>query len=473
MKTNHRIFKHTFTVLSIMLCLLLGSTTIIYALSGLNSGLTFNSANNNSSSSSISEGVQPSNTTDSTSTSSTSESSTTATSTSDNSTSATSTSDNSTTATPTTESNAANSSVQVSTNKDKAPPAKDVPPASFTISAVGDLMAHQSNLNNAYNPKTGTYDFNGFLEYVKPYLTKSDLTIGNFETVTAGPKSGYTSYPSFNTPDAMLTALSSAGFDVLSTANNHCLDRGVSGLKRTIQKIKENKMSNVGSSIDGNNKYIIKEINGIKVSILAYSSFFNGNDAKLSTKQKINHLSIIDENQIKSDIKAVKAKGTDAIIVILHWGTEYQRVPDAKQTSLSKKILSWGADVILGSHPHVIQKSEIVKVNDKNKFVIYSMGNFISGYRRVDKAKRPNKVYTEDGVIVQLQLEKDPKGGVIIKKVDYIPTWVDKNYVNNRPVFKIIPIPSENVTGTYITNYNRNYIKQSYKNTMDIMARLN
>ncbi len=476
MKTNLRIFKHTFTVLSIMCCLLLGSTTIIYALSDLDSDLIFNSANNTRSSSKINEGVQPSNTTDNTSTISTIDSNTPTTSTSESNTPSTATSDSSASATATSESDTSatsTSSDQVGTTQEQAPPSKVVPPASITISAVGDLMVHQSNLNNAYNPKTGTYDFNGFLEYVKPYLSKSDLTIGNFETITAGSKSGYTSYPSFNTPDAMLTALSNAGFDVLSTANNHCLDRGISGLTRTIQKIKDNKMANVGSSIDGKNKYITKEINGIKVSILSYSSFFNGNDAKLSAKQKINYLSIINENQIKSDIKAVKANGTDATIVILHWGTEYQRMPNTTQTSLSKKILSWGADAILGSHPHVIQKSELVKVNDKNKFVIYSMGNFISGYRRLDKAKRPNKIYTEDGVIVQLQIEKDTKGGVIIKKVDYIPTWVDKNYVNNRPVFKIIPIPSTNITGSYITDYNRNSIKQSYKNTMSIMAKLN
>jgi len=453
MKTRMRLFKHTFTVLSIMCCLLLGSTSIIYAIGELDSGIIFSSANNNKSSVTVSESEKPSNTTADTSTNAIDPAS------------ATSSVDQA----ATTDDQANTTDGQATT----AVPSQDVPPASIIISAVGDLMAHQGNLNNAYTPKTGTYNFDGFLEYVKPYLTKSDLTIGNFETVTAGPSYGYTSYPSFNTPDAMLTALSSAGFDILSTANNHCLDRGINGLTRTIKKIEENKMTNVGSSIDGKNKYTTKDINGIKVSILSYSSAFNGNDARLSSNQKTKYLSPINEAQIKSDIIAVKAKGADAIIIIMHWGTEYQREPNATQTSLSKKILSWGADIILGSHPHVVQKSEITKVNNKDKFVIYSMGNFISGYRRSDKAKRPNKVYTEDGVILQLQIEKDPKGGVIIKKADYIPTWVDKNYVNNRPVFKIIPIPSENITGSYITNYNKNFIKQSYKNTMDIMTRLN
>ncbi|MHB8063743.1 MAG: CapA family protein [Ruminiclostridium sp.] len=443
----------------------------------LNSEINFSSNNNGQTSSTEDTNIAAFNsiantTTDTiaaTSTAPTSKNNSSATSTLDNTSSVEA--GNSSSTTVTSGNNSTASTGQAATTKNKIVRSKKAPPATITITAVGDLMAHQDNLDNAFTPKTGTYDFNGFLEYVKPYLTKSDLTIGNFETVTAGPSSCYTSYPLFNTPDSILTALSGAGFDVLSTANNHCLDRGISGLTRTIKQIEKSKMANVGSSIDGKNKYITKEINGIKVSILSYSYGFNGNDARLSNAEKTKYLSTINEAQIKSDIKLVKAEGTDAIIIIIHWGAEYQREPNASQTLLSNKMLSWGADIILGSHPHVVQKSEIIKINNKNKFVIYSMGNFISGQRRSDNAKRPNAVYTEDGVIVQLQIQKDPKGGVLIKKADYIPTWVDKSYINNRPVFKIIPILSADITGSYITNLNKSFIKQSYKNTMAIMAK--
>lgn len=488
MNSKLHIFKRTFTVLSIMCCLLLGSTSIIYSISGysdilLSSRNTGLNADNKSSDTEI-------NTTQNTANNSTvnnqdesnknnSEQSTQNQPASDKNTS------NSADATPSSDASDAAEKAQPSKpsesqnqNKSASEPVgkdtKNTPestPATITISAVGDLMFHQGNLNNAYNPKTQTYNFTGFLEYVKPYLMKSDLTIGNFETVTAGSALGYTSYPSFNTPDAVFPALADAGFDVLSTANNHCLDRGINGLIRTIQKIQANKMSNIGSSADGGSKYTIQEVNGIKIGILAYSSFFNGNDKKLNATQQ-KYISKTDEKRIKSDIEAIKAKGTDAVIVFMHWGNEYMREPDSTQVSLAKKIFSWGADIILGSHPHVIQKSEIVKVNGKNKFIIYSMGNFISGYRRSDTAKRPNKIYTEDGVIVQLQLEKDLKGEINLKKVDYIPTWVDKYYVNNRPVFKIIPINGPNASESYITNKNKNNIKQSYNNTMEIMAKL-
>lgn len=515
MNTKIRLFKHTFIVLSIMCCILLGSTSIIFAFSDMNSfGVVARVTDAPKVSQASQTSGKPSATTALQSAATASGSSTNqqasaqesqiqdaagqTTDAKNNSSQGTippsSAGDTSGTAPSTTSSSEATNSDDGSMSGDSGeapavdtvtpvtPPEEDNTknpdnsepnkPATITISAVGDIMAHQSNLNNAYSPKTGTYDFTGFLEYVKPYLSKADLTIGNFETVTAGPKTGFTSYPSFNTPDSILSALSWSGFDILSSANNHCLDRGINGLTRTIEMIGKNKMINIGSSTNGKNKYVIRDINGIKLGILAYSGFYNGVDRKLSQSQKNTYLSPINELQMQKDIKALKAASTDAVIVVVHWGTEYQREPNIYQKQLAQKLLTWGADIILGSHPHVVQKSEIVKINGKDKFIIYSMGNFISGYRRVDKANRPNKVFTEDGVIVNLQLEKDPKKGTIIKDVSYIPTWVDKYYTNNRPVFKIIPIPEPDITGKFINNNNRAYIKQSYKNTMGIMAKM-
>lgn len=478
MNSSKRVFRYTFIVLSIMLCLLVGSTSIIYALSELNKSRTVSpettvsqistvrttAAGEQSEAAPIPSGQPPAD-------NSPSEPSP-AIDTADQSTGSSSTDKTNQQAEQTTNNEPSNEPEKDQNSTTPTRPEDPKPAASITISAVGDIMAHQSNLNNAYSPKKGTYDFTGFLEYVKPYLSKSDLTIGNFETVTAGPAQGYTSYPCFNTPDSILTALAGAGFDILSTANNHCLDKGINGLTRTIQKITENKMINVGSSTNGQNKYIVKDVKGIKLGILAYSDLYNGNDRKLSAAQKSKYLSPLNEARIQKDIKAARTGKADVVIVVIHWGNEYNREPGSRQTALAKKMLSWGADIILGSHPHVIQKSEIVKVNGKDKFIIYSMGNFISGYRRIDKANRPNKIFTEDGVIVNLQIDKDLNNNVIIKNVNYIPTWVDKYYVNNRPVFKIIPIPTPDISGKYITDYNRPFIKQSYKNTMGIMANM-
>lgn len=489
MKTKMTLFKHTFFVLSIMCLLLLISTTIIFALSELSANSIKTSdiamAAESSIKSAYSEHAEDTEAASSQTVSGgqTSEDDSAAADTAE----AGQISDNSVSGSTDVPDTGDIDVSDDSSNDDSGntgeatgiqTPGKGQtgntysPPASITISAVGDIMAHQGNLNSAFNSQTKKYDFSGFFQFVKPYLTSSDLTIGNFETVTAGPGISYKSYPLFNTPDNILAALAGSGFDILTTANNHCLDCGTNGLTRTIQKIKENKMTNIGSSANGKDKYTIKEINGIKVAILSYSQFFNGHDAKLGKNDKSKYLSYINETQIRSDIKTVKSKGADAVIAVMHWGNEYQRTPSTYQTNLAKKMLSWGVDIILGSHPHVIQKSEIVNVNGKDKFIIYSMGNFISGYRRTDKAKRPNKVYTEDGIILQFKLEKDKsRGGIIIRGITYVPTWVDRYYTNNHPIYKVLPIPSPNVSASYINSGNKAYIKQSYSNTMSLMTR--
>lgn len=450
-------FKHTFQVLVIMCCLLFLSTTIILAISSLNPSHVKTTAPQAAAVSSLKN--QPASDSEVVSKESTPPN-------------PTGSSDKSTP-----DKSAGNSNPSHNDNPAAVGPGISArtpsAPQSVTISAVGDIMLHQSNLKSAYNSKSKKYDFSGFFEYVKPYLSSSDLTIANFETVTAGSGIGYKSYPLFNSPDSILAALAGSGFDILSTANNHCLDWNVNGLTRTIQKIKENKMINVGSSQNGKDKYVIKKVNGVKIAVLSYSQFYNGHEAKLSSSNKSKYLSILNETQIQNDIKAVKSKGADAIIAVVHWGSEYQRVPNSYQTALSKKMLSWGADIILGSHPHVIQKSEIIKVNGKNKFVIYSMGNFISGYRRTDKAKRANKVFTEDGVIVQLKLEKDPHGGINIQEVNYLPTWIDKYSSKNQTIFKILPLPSQDVNAPYINSQNKSFVRQSYNNTMNLMAKFN
>lgn len=419
MKKKMVIFKRTFYVLCIMCLLLLVSTIIILALGGFNIGHLNSAAPKPSAQSSFSGLLES---TDDT----------------------------------------------ADTTKSPSTPST---PQSITISAVGDIMLHQGNLNSGYNSKNKTYDFSGFFEYVKPYLSSSDLTIANFETVTAGSGIKYKSFPLFNSPDSILPALSQSGVDILSTSNNHCLDWGINGLTRTIQKIREYKMENIGSSIDGKDKYVIKDVKGIKVAILSYSQFYNGHEARLNSSDKSKYLNILNEANIQRDIKEVKEKGADAVITVLHWGNEYIRTPSTYQTNLSKKVLSWGADIIFGSHPHVVQKSEIVQENGKNKFVIYSMGNFISGYRRTDKAKRLNKVYTEDGVIVTLKLDKDTKGGINIKDVSYIPTWIDMYSSKNKNIYKILPAPSPDVQAPYVNSRNKSYVKQSYNNTMSIMAK--
>jgi len=344
---------------------------------------------------------------------------------------------------------------------------------SITIAAVGDIMCHDSNLRSAYDSVNNIYNFKDVFEYVKPYISSADLAIANLETVTAGEKTGYSSYPLFNTPDAILEALSFAGVDILTTANNHCLDRGRQGLERTIKMIEKNNMLHTGTNLEMDDKRFIRfVIKGFTLSILAYTYGCNGNIVKLDEDERKYMVNLIDEAKIMNDIETARQEGSDVIIVCMHWGVEYEREPVEYQTKLAERIFDWGADIIFGSHPHVIQESRIDTISGRDRYVIYSMGNFVSNFRREDKSKRKNKVYTEDGLIVLVELERvrnSVQREVKINKVTHIPTWMDKYMENGFVTFKVLPIPDFESEAVYINDRNYEKVKASYINTMELM----
>ncbi|TYQ16704.1 UNVERIFIED_CONTAM: poly-gamma-glutamate synthesis protein (capsule biosynthesis protein) [Acetivibrio alkalicellulosi] len=342
-------------------------------------------------------------------------------------------------------------------------------PQTITIAAVGDIMCHNSNLESAFDPDTGKYDFTKVFEYVREYIDDADLAIANLETVTAGEEAKYTSFPYFNTPDSILEALRYAGFHVLVTANNHALDRKKEGVLRTIEKINENGMIHVGTlAKPEDDRFITIDVEGFKISIIAYSYSCNGNLPFLNEHERTYMLNLIDEEKIKEDIKSAKESDSDIIIAYMHWGNEYHRTPSIHQETLATKMFDWGADIILGTHPHVIQKSEVLEVEGKNRYIIYSMGNFISNFRREDQGDRINKIYTEDGVIVHITLEKY-NNQTIVKSVNHVPTWVDKYFENGRPVHKILPVLDENMKKSFINDNNREKALASYNHTMELM----
>lgn len=345
-------------------------------------------------------------------------------------------------------------------------------PETISIIAVGDIMCHESNLIGAYYEETETYDFRPFFEYVKPYILEADFAIANLETTIGGEQAVFTGYPEFNTPDSMLEALSDAGVDILLTANNHSLDRGKDGLIRTIEKIQEYNMLHTGTWKERGERFNTTEVKGFKISTLVYTYGLNGNDWKL-TKDELSYMvNLIDEERIKEDILKSKEIGSDITIVCMHWGIEYVREPSEEQINLAKKLFDWGADVVIGFHPHVIQRSEIVNVDGQDKYLIYSMGNFISNFRREDQGSRANKIYTEDGVMVKLEFEKisdENKNAVLLKKVEHIPTWVDKFYEEGKLRYRILPIPDDVLDEEFINDANREKVLGSYNNTMEVV----
>ena len=338
-----------------------------------------------------------------------------------------------------------------------------VPKESDTLwlSCVGDLMCHGGQLDDART--NNGYDFTHMFTAITPYTSFADLTLGNFETVTAGSEKKFTGYPTFNTPVEYAVAIKGAGFDVLTTANNHCLDRGFFGIEKTIEELNNLKIYQTGTFANESesDNILIVNVKGLKLAILAYTYGTNGISAPSGKSWSVNYIS---SSKMKSDVEAAKKLGADKIIACVHWGEEYQRTPNAKQKSTAAELFGYGVDIIFGSHPHVIQPMEtktIVDENGKSKkvFIIWSMGNFLSNQR---------KRYTDSGVIINLCLVKNLKSGeTTISNIDFVPTYVsDKNGFSILPVYESIKAIEDKDTKSPCyspSNYSR--LKEVYSET--------
>jgi poly-gamma-glutamate capsule biosynthesis protein CapA/YwtB (metallophosphatase superfamily) len=257
---------------------------------------------------------------------------------------------------------------------------------------VGDVMGHDSQINSAYDPAAKKYDYSSCFQFVKPYIEGADLAIGNLEVTLAGPP--HKGYPQFSSPDALAHTLKDVGFDVLVTANNHCVDRGKRGLERTIMMLDSLRIPHTGTFVDTvsrmNDHPLIVEKSGFKLAILNYTYGTNGLPV-----YKPNIVNLLDTAIMRKDLRKAKELQPDAIIVFTHWGSEYQSLPSKEQKNLTEFCFKHGAQLVIGAHPHVIQPMEWRK--DKNQFVAYSLGNFVSGQR---------KRYTDGGAMAYVELQK-------------------------------------------------------------------
>lgn len=343
------------------------------------------------------------------------------------------------------------------------PPSKSIkkkPPAEskLTIAAFGDTMMHLPQIKSGLQAD-GSYRFDSFFKEVKPYLSQADLAIGNFETTLAGKQKPYAGFPLFNSPDEIVDALKNAGVDLMSTANNHSMDTGAAGVKRTYDLLKKKQLLPVGTASRlEEQKPTIVEKNKIKIAFLAYTEQTNGNPVPKDQPYLVNR---INQTQIKQDIAQAKKQGAEFVVVSLHFGVEYQRQPNEKQQQIAHQVLKDGADVILGSHPHVLQKMERVKEGNKNKFIIYSMGNFVSNQ---------SDPHTDEGIIVYLDLKKNFKTKQVnLEKVSYLPTFVHKYWQNGKRQYTIIPQTQSQPKMMSYPGYSKNKWMEAWKNTTTLM----
>ncbi len=293
---------------------------------------------------------------------------------------------------------------------------------------MGDIMGHDSQINAAAIPGTGTYDYREVFMHVKPLIDSSDFAAANLEVTLAGPP--YKGYPQFSSPSALAAACNEAGIDCLFTANNHSADRGKSGIISTLDRLDSIGILHTGTFRDKTAKDTLQPLvinrNGISVAFLNYTYGTNG----ITVPPPV-IVNMLDKERITEDIMKAKELKPDVLILALHWGTEYDTIPSENQILLANYFFYKGVDIIIGSHPHVIQKMIWQKDNPvfKNKAVTYSLGNFISNQR---------KPGTDGGSMVKIELTKTDSS-VVISDAGYYLTWVYTPVENGRMRFYILP----------------------------------
>lgn len=308
-------------------------------------------------------------------------------------------------------------------------PEPEPEPITATLTVAGDIMSHMPQTNDAYVAETGEYDYTPMLRYAKPWIEAADLAVGNLETTFSGGPN-YSGYPAFNTPDALGYALKDAGFDLLSTANNHSLDRRFAGLERTLNVLDEIGIAHVGTyrtqeERDSNSGIVVADCGGISIAFLAYTYGTNaipvpeGKDfcINLFNTDYMTNLSVFDTERVEADMAAARALGCDLIAVIMHWGIEYRLTPNAYQQKLAETLVDLGADLVLGGHPHVLEPYEFLTTEAGNTgFICYSLGNFISS--QVYE-------YTDTTVLLNIKLKKEPvTGETTVEGINYVPLYM-------------------------------------------------
>nr|WP_321453365.1 CapA family protein [uncultured Carboxylicivirga sp.] len=291
---------------------------------------------------------------------------------------------------------------------------------------LGDVMGHDSQINSARIDSTGKYDYRSCFQYIKDDIKSADIAIANLEVTLAGPP--HKGYPQFSSPDTLADALVDAGIDALVMANNHCVDRRRKGLERTIKILDQKNIPHTGVFKDSLDRVdhnpLIMEKKGFRLAILNYTYGTNG--IKVTPPNIVNH---IDTTLMAKDITTANSMNVDKVIVFLHWGWEYNLSPNAEQKKITRFLWNKGIDIVIGSHPHVVQPMQWITTENQNKLVVYSLGNFISNQRDAPR---------DGGAMAMVELTKDGDS-TYVSNADYQLTWVHTPIENGKKKFYVLP----------------------------------
>lgn len=332
-------------------------------------------------------------------------------------------------------------------------------PVDYKVSlfAVGDALIHDAVYKDAKTDQIGEdgyniYDFKPMLEYIKPIAQSHDLSFYNQETIIGGKNLGLSNYPMFNSPDEIGLDMLDSGFNIVNLATNHTMDKGKAGATYSANFWEKQDAYVTGSytSEEKRNNIEIAEKNGITYAVLAYTYGTNGLPVPQDAEYLVNVWSVYGENSyeeyketVKQDIQKVRDK-VDVLIVSMHWGNEYIHEPTVYERDAAKFLSEQGVDIIIGTHPHVIQPVEFVN----NTLVIYSLGNFISA-----QADENTRV----GMMVSLDINKHVENNETTITIDNVKADLTWTYHQRYRNFKVIPFYELN--NSLLNNYQQVYEK--------------
>ena len=286
-----------------------------------------------------------------------------------------------------------------------------MPPSGATLLFAGDAMQHQAQLDQALQEGGGKeYDYSECFRWIAPAVTEADYAVVNLEVpLGGGPR--YSGYPCFSAPDSYAQALADAGFDMMLTANNHCLDSGMKAARRTISALDSLGIDHIGTYHNATDREakvpFVKNINGIRFGFLNYTYGTNGIPARDGME-----VAMIDRKRIAEEMKETREAGAEILVVTMHWGIEYVLKENSIQRDLAQFLIDNGADMVIGSHPHVIQPMKMIRDEKREQDVpvVYSLGNFISNMKTGD---------TRGGAYMRVRVERDEEGKAKVKWADY------------------------------------------------------
>ncbi|MRR24454.1 CapA family protein, partial [bacterium] len=282
-------------------------------------------------------------------------------------------------------------------------------------------------LESARNDSTGAYEYESVFRHIAPFISAADVAIGNLEVTLGGPP--YRGYPAFSSPDELALACRNAGFDLLGTANNHSADRGSKGIFRTIRVLDSLDIRHTGTWRSQEERDIISPLiichDSLRIALLAYTYGTNGIIVPPPAT-----VAYIDTLRAATDFKRAEWLDADLTVVFIHWGTEYDTLPSAEQKKTASALLRAGADIIIGSHPHVVQPvtAEADSSGIRNP-VVWSMGNFVSNQRTRRR---------DGGLMIRIDIAAN-RNMPVISDAGYVLTWVYTPVENGKQRFYILP----------------------------------